>query len=355
MNPTRWLKTAVKGTDDPLAAYRLRAMRMFAIVGAVFLVPFAINNFIQGRSMLGAAVLGITLAFGVDAIAIHRKKKPPIPFALLLLPAVIAIWLTMETLGIIGAFWCYPAVLFFYFVLSARMANVCSLILLVAATLMLYRYTEPAITIRFTVTLTLTILVINSILIIIGDLQQKLVAQAITDPLTGVFNRRHMDTRLGEAIERDRRSSTPASLLLIDIDDFKRFNDQFGHDTGDRILIQVVRLITERSRKLDSLFRIGGEEFLQLLPSTHGVDAVHVAEHLCAAIAELSLLEGMPITVSIGVSELHAGDSKDAWIKRADEALYAAKNAGRNRVVRAHSPHLKRDRVVRGPGVIEFR
>jgi diguanylate cyclase (GGDEF)-like protein len=168
-------------------------------------------------------------------------------------------------------------------------------------------------------------------------------AQATVDPLTGAFNRRHMERCVGEAIERQRRTTAPSSVLLIDVDHFKRINDQLGHAKGDSVLKAMVSLIRKRARKLDLLFRIGGEEFMLLLPDTREADAAAVAEQLCASIAQSALLEGHPVTASIGVSELHPGESLDSWMKRADDAMYAAKKAGRDRVVRASaSAHEER-------------
>jgi len=143
-----------------------------------------------------------------------------------------------------------------------------------------------------------------------------------------------MERCLGDAIERQRRSSAPASLLLVDVDHFKRINDQFGHAKGDSVLKGIVSLVGKRSRKLDLLFRIGGEEFMLLLPDTQEAAAAVVAEQLRASVAESPLLDGRQVTVSAGVSELQPGESLDSWMKHADDALYAAKKAGRNRVVR---------------------
>ena len=169
----------------------------------------------------------------------------------------------------------------------------------------------------------------------VGALQRRLIDQAIMDPLTGAFNRRHMEGSLGDAIERQRRSSAPASLLLIDVDHFKRINDQLGHAKGDGVLKGIVSVVGKRSRKLDLLFRIGGEEFMLLLPDTQEAAAAILAEQLRASIAKSPLLDGRRVTVSVGVGELQPGESMDSWIKHTDDALYAAKNAGRNRVARA--------------------
>ena len=333
MDLFKWLIKTEQVAEDALSVHRARVMYPIAIVGVVFLLPFSINDFVRGRYALGIGVVAVVLLLGINALSLRRKKSPPLPFALLLVPMAAAMTISLKTQGVIGAFWCYPTVLFFYFVLSGRLANVCSLGLLGLATAMVYRYIGLGVTIRFFVTLTMTIVVINIILNIITDLQRRLLDQAITDPLTGAFNRRQMDSCLGDAVERNRRSGSPASLLLIDIDHFKNINDRFGHEAGDRVLKRLVSLITNRSRRLDLLFRMGGEEFLLFLSDTSSLDAIKLAEELRGSVAKSELLSDWALSVSIGVSELRPGESVESWIKDADNALYVAKETGRNRVV----------------------
>jgi diguanylate cyclase (GGDEF)-like protein len=323
----------VEAGDDPLALYRDRIMYTLAIAAVVFLVPFSVNAFVQGNPGLGVGILCGVLVLGVDAVAIYLEKSPPIPMILLLVPMTIATGISLKVQGFWGALWCYPTVLLFTFALTRRMANVCSVLLLLGISSLVYYYIGLAYTIRFFMTLTLTIILANIVLSIIGDLHRRLMAQATVDPLTGAFNRRHMERCVGEAIERQRRTTAPASVLLIDIDHFKRINDQLGHAKGDSVLTAIVSLIRKRARKLDLLFRIGGEEFMLLLPDTREGDADALAGQLCASIAGSPLLEGQQVTASIGVSELRAAESLDSWMKRADDAMYAAKKAGRNRVV----------------------
>jgi diguanylate cyclase (GGDEF)-like protein len=229
-------------------------------------------------------------------------------------------------------------VLFCYFVLNRRWAISCSLVLLAVFTPLVYHYVDPHIAIRFGVTLAVTIAGISVITSIITDLQTQLLAQIVTDPLTGAFNRRHMNMTLNEAIERHRRTGATASVLIIDIDHFKRINDEFGHPVGDKVLKGLVALIMEKSRKLDRLFRMGGEEFLLFLSDTKGSDAVTRAENLRREVAAAPLLSQRPVTASIGVSEIAGDTALDTWIKRADDALYVAKAGGRNRVVSADEP-----------------
>ncbi len=321
--------------DEPRPSTRDRLMAALAAVGVVFLVPFAVHDFLRGRYPLAAAIAAVVVALALDAFAIRRRRAPPIPYALLLLPMGAAITISLRTQGVIGAFWCYPAVLFFFFVLPRWPANLCSIALLAGATWMVHHYLGTHITVRFTVSLAMTIVIINIFQGIIRDLQGRLLALAITDPLTGAFNRRQMDARLAESIAVARRGGRPVSALLIDIDHFKRINDERGHEAGDEVLKGLVRLVKERSRQIDLMFRMGGEEFVLLLPATAEPEAARLAEELRASIAAAPLLAGRAVTVSIGVAELREEDDRESWIKRADDALYAAKNSGRNRVARA--------------------
>ena len=162
--------------------------------------------------------------------------------------------------------------------------------------------------------------------------QRVLVAQAITDPLTGAFNRRHLDGCLTQAIERRRRTGEPASVLLFDVDHFKRINDTYGHAGGDEALTHLVALVGARVRGMDVLFRIGGDEFVLLLPGARHVGAVAVGDTLRTLVAEESSPTGRRVSISIGVSELQATQNASQWLEDADAALYRAKQTGRNRV-----------------------
>ena len=172
---------------------------------------------------------------------------------------------------------------------------------------------------------------INVVLNVVGDLQRALVAQTITDPLTGAYNRRHLDSQLDWHVHAAVGDGEDA-LLVIDIDHFKRINDTHGHDVGDEVLRKVVTAVSTRKRRSDLLFRMGGEEFVLLLPGATLDQACQMAEELRLRLAQSDLLPGEPVTVSIGVSALRKGQSADSWIKSADGALYRAKRSGRNRV-----------------------
>jgi diguanylate cyclase (GGDEF)-like protein len=169
----------------------------------------------------------------------------------------------------------------------------------------------------------------------VAVLQRRVLAleeQVVTDPLTGAFNRRQMHSTLAAAIERRRRSGERAALLMFDIDRFKDINDALGHAEGDRILKSLVALVGQRVRKVDALFRAGGEEFVLLLSGTRFADALSVAEDLRRLVQDARLVAGVHVSISIGVVELAEEQSASDWIGEADAALYRAKRAGRNRV-----------------------
>jgi diguanylate cyclase (GGDEF)-like protein len=162
---------------------------------------------------------------------------------------------------------------------------------------------------------------------------------AYVDGLTGVFNRRYFETRILEEIERAKRYQGSMSLVLIDIDSFKRLNDEFGHLMGDDVLRQISAIFSQNLRKADVGCRFGGEEFAIIVPEVTGGDAFYVAEKLRKVI-QATVFPGVPrpVTISAGVASCPVnGSTRDELVKAADEALYSAKQTGRNKVVAANA------------------
>ncbi|WBS01423.1 diguanylate cyclase [Pseudoduganella sp. SL102] len=161
---------------------------------------------------------------------------------------------------------------------------------------------------------------------------------ATTDPLTGIANRRKMTEQIEAELERGRRFGHPVSVLMVDIDFFKRINDTFGHDTGDRAIVAVATLLDAALRTIDTAARFGGEEFVVLMPETEEAVAAVAAERLRAAVAALRIDADdggeVTLTISIGVASAVTGDTPSTLLMRADQALYRAKQEGRDRVVR---------------------
>ncbi len=153
-----------------------------------------------------------------------------------------------------------------------------------------------------------------------------------TDRLTGLLNRRKMERELNKELKRAKRYNQAFSLILIDIDFFKKVNDTLGHQAGDALLIELSRLMKETLRSTDLIARWGGEEFLILCPSSNLEEAVKLAERLRLSVENCKFSIEKSITISVGVAE-YSGQSLDDLINQADKKLYIAKNQGRNRVV----------------------
>jgi len=176
-----------------------------------------------------------------------------------------------------------------------------------------------------------------------ADLLQNQLAEsvemAITDPLTGLHNRRYMESHLKTLVEEAVQRGKALSLLITDIDYFKAVNDSYGHGAGDAVLIEFAARVRENIRGVDLACRLGGEEFVIVMPDTDLAKAYHVAERLRASIAGLLFaLDGgaaaPEVIASVGVSSLErTGDSPESLLRRADQALYRAKRDGRNRVI----------------------
>lgn len=169
-------------------------------------------------------------------------------------------------------------------------------------------------------------------LIGLSDANARLGQQNITDALTGIPNRRAYDQKLTEEFSRAKRTGAPLSLLLIDIDNFKSYNDNFGHPAGDTALQSVARVLMSSLRPYDFLARYGGEEFVIILPSTDLTDAIVVAERVRNLVAS-SEFPHRKFTISIGVARLDVDAGARALVQAADVGLYRAKAAGRNKVV----------------------
>lgn len=155
----------------------------------------------------------------------------------------------------------------------------------------------------------------------------KLLHLSITDPLTGLYNRTHLDTALPEKMERADRDNTPLSALLLDVDVFKGINDTLGHLGGDSVLKRIAAVIRASLRNSDIAFRYGGDEFFVLLPDTDLAEALRLAEQLRAAVQSSRIHHGLAVTVSIGAAERAQGEPLDHWFTRADRALYRVKRS----------------------------
>jgi len=187
--------------------------------------------------------------------------------------------------------------------------------------------------------------VFNDMVVRLREGRQELERLSVTDGLTKLFNRRLLMQRLAEEIGRSRRHKRAFTVLMADVDNFKRYNDAFGHLAGDEVLVRVATILRESTREIDCAARYGGEEFVVVLPETSVQGAVGACQRVRGRLAG-ELFEGDKITLSIGVAEFPThGESAEALLGSADAAMYDAKREGRDRVSTATKRHAKESKA----------
>jgi diguanylate cyclase (GGDEF)-like protein len=168
------------------------------------------------------------------------------------------------------------------------------------------------------------------------EANRELRAISIRDSLTGAFNRRYLDERLADAFALARRQSQPLSVMICDVDDFKRINDTFSHAVGDDVLRAIAGILRQHVRQSDLVARYGGEEFVVLFPFAAAGQAAAAAEKLCARVREhpwADIHPGLAVTLSAGVAQAHGHPGHEKLLAEADARLYQAKRSGKNCVV----------------------
>jgi diguanylate cyclase len=297
---------------------------------SLIVLPFSINCFVQGRYITGWLSAFLMFLAVLNSLFIYYKNRLAVSCWIFFIFNLLAVLFSISEVGVKALLWSYPFIFVVFFVqprLPARILGTIAFLSLIALSAFLF---EPATVARFVFTLLLLIIFCDAIVGVLMRMENKLSEQAIRDPLTDAYNRRYMNTCLENTIEETRRNFGPASLIQLDVDEFKKVNDRFGHIAGDTVLITLVDLLHKRQRKLDYVFRTGGEEFVLLLRNTSLEQAISLAENLRKSIEETEILKGQTITISLGVAEYQPGETDDEWLHRADKSLYEAKYDGRN-------------------------
>jgi diguanylate cyclase (GGDEF)-like protein len=225
---------------------------------------------------------------------------------------------------------------------------IAALILTVALILLATLDVDPHATIHDPVPVIATLALLAGVVSIVWALQAAELHhrdEAILDPLTGLLNRHALIPRFTEISQQARLADQPVCMVLCDVDGFKAVNDEYGHDRGDAALRDVAYELRKRLRSFELVYRLGGEEFLIVLPGIELRAAGDTAERLRSAVEEAQPT-GIPITISLGVSAARGAQvDYDALFKAADEALYEAKRGGRNRVIAAPAPAARNDEI----------
>jgi diguanylate cyclase (GGDEF)-like protein len=319
--------------------HRLRAdselsiIAAFAACGIFGIVPFALYRFATGNPFAGTLDLIIVASICLAVVHAARsadRRRPRLFLAIINTAGCLA---SATVLGPPGLFWMYPALLGNFLLLSRGSASIVTALALTILAVQGKAYESKAQLAMFLVTAAVSGLVAFVFASRTESQRKALETLATLDSLTGVPNRRAMEQELQIAVAEHRRDGTAFGLAMLDLDHFKSINDEHGHEAGDEVLIAFASLVSRSTRKADRIFRFGGEEFVLLMPAMQA-DGLHAIDaSLRARVADELHCRGRAVTVSIGAASLRPQEDWQAWMSRADAALYMAKKQGRNRTV----------------------
>lgn len=303
---------------------------ILSAAGALGIFPFAVIRFMNGEWLM--AIIDTTVVIGLAVLGTYVYRTRRVTLANYAISA-LCVGGALATIYVEGAqqvFWVYPALMAVFYLLRPGEAVISALLMIAALIPVMLPLDDSFRTTTVMITIVVMSAFAYAFAAITNNQREKLLQLATRDPLTGVGNRRALENKLFDAVNVFKRTGTPASMLLIDLDHFKKVNDRHGHAAGDQILQSITEIINLRIRITDSLYRIGGEEFVVILDGQDLHKAAHLAEQLRTLIEANELVPDSSVTISVGVAELKAGESTRDWIHRADEALYRAKRSGRN-------------------------
>lgn len=298
-------------------------------LAAVAIAPFGFWRLARGDWGQGVFDLGLVLVLlALAYLSRQTQWLRPIAFGVALLYVLASLFVAYQ-FGPLGHYWFFPAIVAGYFVVRAQEALwLATLGLLAHLALAWARQgwgTELA---TFAATSLLDCVFNYAFASRLRRDNRRLYLDSTIDSLTGVGNRRLLDDVLAELSSEE--SLRPPALLMLDIDHFKDINDRYGHPVGDLVLSRLGQVLATSVSPGQQVFRYGGEEFVVLVPAGDG-EAAALAERLRLAVERSQLIREAPITISIGVAQRQAGESVHAWMRRADDAMYQAKQQGRNR------------------------
>lgn len=300
---------------------------------AFFLLILAAKNAYSGNIALTSALSMLVLALSLDIRASKAGTPLPVPVPLFLALLGVTILYAVYCNGPTRVFWAFPSVVAAFFASSRRTAITFAAGLGAGLAALAYWQEAPDQALRFAAALFLTTLFLDLATSQLKILQTQLQEASHRDPLTNCFNRRYLELTAQRMAghKPDKRHAGP-SLVLIDIDHFKQINDTQGHVAGDRVLVRIADIIRQKAEADDLLFRVGGEEFVLILPGSDLAAAHRLAERIRDGVSDSRFPVEGRITVSIGVTPYDTRQPLVAILEAADRLLYAAKRSGRNRV-----------------------
>lgn len=322
------------------------------VIGVCFcatlaLLPFSIHHAVSGHWYLAGIIGGLNALIGAGAFILYRQRHNTvrarrINYAIVILANLVAV-LSIHAQGGQTAYWIYPIIFANFYLLPFAAGTAASVVFAALSLLAAAPSVPPEYLARLLVTTPLCLFF--GVVFSLGLTRQRRQLQylATHDALTGTGNRRALDGGLADAVARKHRYDERCSLVIFDIDEFKAINDSMGHMHADTVIAELAALVSERIRVMDRLYRFGGEEFVLVLPHASARASWQLAEALRMEVEEHSFAGNTGITISAGIAELGAGENAEDWLRRADDALFRAKEGGRNRCMGALDPGSDRE------------
>lgn len=309
-------------------------MVIFPILGGLAIGGLGVQRFINEQFLNAGfdfVIGGAFLSISVYTYLTGKEKMARYVSAFLSVMGPLAFLRQFDGIYI---YWVYSSAIILFYLLNYRWALAMNLIMLAGIA-----YLVPASDFFnqefYSILVTLSLIISFSLIFALNEerSKHKLHEQSVTDALTGVGNRRAFVEKVTEVVTFHKRHHMDVSLLYVDIDRFKQVNDKKGHIAGDLAIKNLAQSIQTRLRQSDSVFRIGGDEFVVIAEGANLNDATQLAEEIRTKVETTELVPNASITISMGVAALHDVDTPDSWIARADCQLYEAKNKGRNQIM----------------------
>lgn len=322
---------------DDRSRLKYEALTILSVLGIGGGLALTFVDFMSLHPIAGAADISAALLLAINLIYLKNSANVTLAsvagFTIVLALTLMAFF----TAGAPMLFWIYMFPWLAFFLFGLRTGMIVNFILALGIVLLLNRLViDGASLSNVRIDIVASYLMLTAIAFAYENsklkLERKLRLASATDELTGALNRRRFAELTEREMDRSDRYGTPFSVIMLDMDHFKNINDEYGHRVGDRVLQEVVNMITRRIRKSDDLIRYGGEEFMILAPMTNIYQAQELAECIRASVAEHTIPVVGKISVSAGVAGYRELDDVDTLVNRADAAMYRAKRMGRNRV-----------------------
>lgn len=320
------------------ADYALASVAFLGAVATVAILPFAAFRLWNGQIVQGVVDLLVAAAVVLPVVYAWRTGRNRGAFLLILAAGWLGSFAISQMVGLAGHYWVFGYLVMTFVLAEVRLAVMAGVSLVLVTCALGTGLDAPILRYSYAATGILVVFLSAIGAFQVAKQRHLLVQLASTDPLTGALNRRQMAADMAHEIDLASRGGALPAVLILDLDHFKQVNDQYGHDMGDRVLVEFSALVRNLVRRSDRLYRMGGEEFLLLLPAMDQAGMTVVANKVVQQVERNLRVPDRAVTASIGAALWARGELVSNWLARADAAVYRAKQAGRNRVEVAAEP-----------------